>query len=183
MIIHLSPFLLSIYTLESDDGYHQVPGNFWLARKSWHYCWGTHVFWWTRPNFTHFSPPHVFWWTQKSHVFWWTQKSHVFWWSLPLLKPHFFLMDPKTSCLLMDPLFFSPSKTSCLLTDPKTSCLLMDPLVDPKGPSKDMSAQLFPFCVAKQLQKLSFSPNLLDILPFKLELRLVCHFKALKTLI
>ena len=78
------------------------------------------------------------------------------------------LVDPKTSCFLMDP---SPLETSCVLMDPKTSCVLMDPLVflpsenlmcfdgpknlmcfdgpstscvlmDPLGPSKHMSAEI-----------------------------------------
>ena len=87
---------------------------------------GTHVFWWTQPNFVHFSPPGVFWWTQKPHVFWWTQIK---------MFPFQNLMSfdgPKTSCALMDPFFVSPP-------EPLISCLL----VDPKGPSKDVSANLF----------------------------------------
>ena len=87
---------------------------------------GTHVFWWTQLNFVHFSPPGVFWWTQKPHVFWWTQIK---------MFPFQNLMSfdgPKTSCALMDPFFVSPP-------EPLISCLL----VDPKGPSKHMSANLF----------------------------------------
>jgi hypothetical protein len=103
---------------------------------------------------------------QKSHVI----KPHVLWWTHFCVSPSetsCVLVDPKTSCFLMDP---SPLETSCVLMDPKTSCVLMDPLVfppsenlmcfdgpknlmcfdgpstscdlmDPTGPSKHMSAQ------------------------------------------
>jgi hypothetical protein len=102
---------------------------------------------------------------QKSHVI----KPHVLWWTHFCVSPSetsCVLVDPKTSCFLMDP---SPLETSCVLMDPKTSCVLMDPLVfppsenlmcfdgpknlmcfdgpstscdlmDPTGPSKHMSA-------------------------------------------
>ena len=70
-----------------------------------------------------------------THVFWWTQKPRVFWWTQIKVLPFQNLMSfdgPKTSCALMDPFFVSPP-------EPLISCLL----VDPKGPSKHMSANLF----------------------------------------